>query len=258
MAVGNKKMTNHVIGFKEEIEKASKGNANDFFNWFDESGGDIDTNFIKGQCEFTLYILMPILKLLKNPKNKTALEIGYGGGRLLAAASYFFGKVIGIDIHNNMSTVKDELRQRNITNYELLQNDGKTIPTEDSSIDLVYSFIVLQHVEKINIFESYLEESYRVLKKGGLAVLFFGRLYQKSSNTESKILYKVDRFLEKIHTKGFSEVLAKINCTNLKISLNFAKKKAKETGFSILGEGVSKKLPNLTRYGGQHFLVLRK
>lgn len=258
MAVGNKKTTNHIMGFKEAIEKASKGDANDFFNWFDESGGDIDTNFIKGQCEFTLYILMPTLKLLKNPKNKTALEIGYGGGRLLAAASYFFRKVIGIDIHNKMSTVKDEFEKRDITNYELLQNDGQTIPVKNSSIDLVYSFIVLQHVEKIDIFESYLKESYRVLNKGGLAVLFFGRLYQISSNTESKILYKVDRFLEKIHPKGFNEVLAKINCTNLKISLNYAKKKAQETGFSMLSEGVSKKLPNMTKYGGQHFLILRK
>lgn len=258
MATGSKKTTDHISGFKEEINKASKGNSNAFFNWFDESGGDINTNFIKGQCEFILYILMPTLKLLKDPKNKTALEIGYGGGRLLAAATHFFKEVIGIDIHNNASRVEAELKRRNINNYKLLQNDGKSIPIEESSIDLVYSFIVLHHVEKIDIFNSYIEETYRVLKKGGLAVLFFGRLYQISSNTESKMLYRIDRFLEKIHSKGYAEILAKVNCTNLEVSLNFAKKKSKEVGFSILGEGVSKKLPNLTRYGGQNFLILRK
>ena len=143
MGTGNKKTTNHITGFKEEIDKASKGNLNTFFNWFDESGGDIDTNFIKGQCEFALYILMPLFKLLKNPKNKTALEIGYGGGRLLAAASNYFGKVIGIDIHNNIQIVKNEFKKRSITNYELLRNDGISIPIEGSSIDCVYSFIVL-------------------------------------------------------------------------------------------------------------------
>lgn len=258
MAIGDKKTTDHINGFKKEIDKASEGDLNRFFNWFDESDGDIDTNFIKGQCGFTLYILMPLLNIFKDFKNKTALEIGYGGGRLLAGATQYFKEVIGIDIHNNASIVEAELKRQNINNYKLLQNDGRSIPMEASSVDLVYSFIVLQHVEKIDIFHSYVEETHRVLKKGGLAVLFFGRLYQMSSNTESKILYKIDRFIEKFNSKGYAEIFAKVNYTNLKISLDYAKKQSKRVGFSILDEGVSRKLPHLIKYGGQHFLVLKK
>jgi ubiquinone/menaquinone biosynthesis C-methylase UbiE len=258
MGVGKKKRKNHILGFKEEIEKASKGNAQDFFNWFDESGGDIDTNYIKGQCEFILYILMPILNELKDSKNKTALEIGYGGGRLLAAASFIFAKVIGVDIHNNMAAVKEEFQKRSIKNYQLQQNDGKTIPIKNSSVDLVYSFIVLQHVENIEILQSYLKETYRVLNNDGLAVLYFGRLYRISHETNSKVLYKIDQILEKIHPKGYSQVLAKVNYTNLKVSLGYAKELSRQAGFSIIDEGVCKKLPDLNEYSGQHYLVLKK
>ncbi|MBI5728358.1 MAG: SAM-dependent methyltransferase, partial [Candidatus Magasanikbacteria bacterium] len=40
-----------------------------------------------------------MISRLTDPKRQTALEIGCGGGRLLAAAAAVFGRVIGIDIH---------------------------------------------------------------------------------------------------------------------------------------------------------------
>jgi ubiquinone/menaquinone biosynthesis C-methylase UbiE len=252
------KEDNNLDGFRKEINIASKKDPSTFFNWFNESGGNIETNFIKGQCEFTFYILIPLMKLMEDLKSKTALEIGYGGGRLLAAASYHFKKVIGVDIHNKFKIIEAELKKRNIHNFKLLQNNGRDIPVEDSSVDLVFSFIVLQHVGKIEIFNNYLKETYRTLRKGGYAILFFGRLYSCSSNTGSKLLMAVDRFLERIHYKGFKEIPAKINYSNLLISMNYSKTKSREYGLSIIGEGVSRKLPDISRYGGQHFLILKK
>lgn len=258
MAIGAQKTTNHISGFKEEIRRVSKSGRDIFLNWFDESGGDRDTNYVKGHCEFVLYILMPTLYIVKDLKSKTALEIGYGGGRLLSAACYYFKEVIGVDIHENASVVKAELNRRDINNFKLLQNDGKSIPVKGASIDFVYSFIVLQHVEEIGIFNNYIKETYTVLRRGGVAVLFFGRLYQKSSNTGSKILFWTDKFLEKIHRKGYTQVLAEVNCTNLKVSLDYAKKKSRQEGFTILKEGVTRKLPDMIKYGGQYFLILKK
>ena len=84
MGQGTQKINNHISGFKEEVQKASQQEIGTFFNWFDESGGDIDTNFLKGQCEFSFYILMSLMEVLKDMKRKTCLEIGYVGGRLLA------------------------------------------------------------------------------------------------------------------------------------------------------------------------------
>lgn len=132
---------------------------------------------------------------------------------------------------------------------------------EEDSVDFVYSFIVLQHVEKMGVFENYLNETYRILKPNGIAVLYFGRKSILSLNRSSRILYFVDRFVEYfLLPKGFQELPAKINCTNLIVSLSYARSLARKTGFEVLSELVShKKVPDgITLYGGQNGLVMRK
>jgi len=221
-------------------------------------GGDLENSFLKGQCDFFVFILMPILQDLRDIKSKVALEIGYGGGRLLFPATRIFKKVIGIDIHDNGQTVERELKRRGANNFILIKNNGKNIPLDNKSVDFVYSFIVLQHVESINIFNSYLKETYRVLRKGGYAILFFGRLYSLSQGKSSKILYWLDGLLEKIDPREYREIRARVNCVNLKISLDYAKKQANKLGFSLIKTGISKKDPDLERYGGQYFILLKK
>ena len=259
MGVGSKKRREHIKGFIEEIDIVSQNDTNQFFNWFDESGGDIEKNFLKGRYEFSIYILMPLLKYINDLHKKKILEIGYGGGRLLLAASSCFSESIGIDIHKNSSIVEAEFLKRGVHNATFIQSDGSTLPLENEEIDVVYSFIVLQHVEKIEIFNAYIAETYRVLKRGGIAILFFGRLYQCSTNKRLKMFYSIDIVLEKLlGRKGYKEIVAQVNCTNLKVSLSYAKKKLIEHGFSVLEVGVSRKLPHIDVFGGQHYIIVKK
>ncbi len=247
-----------ITGFKREIDKASKKNQKVFFNWFNESGGDVDSNFLKGMCDFFTFILFPTMKFIKNPKEKTALEIGYGGGRLLAASAEVFNNVIGVDIHNNRSLVETELKKRNIKNFKLIQNDGQTIPLKSQTIDFIYSFIVLQHVEKIEILKQYVKESYRLLKPEGIAILYFGRLSQFSKNRKSRFIYWLDRFFDKLWIRGYREINRNVNETNLVVTLSCAKNIANKIGFTIIGSGVSREGGDIERYRGQHYLVLAK
>jgi len=250
----------HIAGFKEEISDVANRGKDAFFGWFDNAD-NTDMAFVRGQWDFMVHIGMPLSSHIVNPEDKTALEIGYGGGRILAAASKSFKKVIGIDIHNNGKLVKTELEQRGISNFELIKSDGSSIPVGDSKMDVVYSFIVLQHVEKFSIFKRYLEEAYRVLKPGGVSILYFGRKYFFSAGRNSKILYWVERVLEgAILCRGFKEFHADINCTNLIVSLRCAAGISKEIGFDVLGRCVSHKdVPNgISLYGGQHGIILQK
>jgi len=208
-----------------------------------------------------VHIGMPLSKYISNPQDKIALEIGHGGGRILLAACRSFKKAIGIDVHNKNKLVEAELKNRGASNFELFKTDGSTIPVEDSTVDIVYSFIVLQHVEKIDIFKRYLEETYRVLKSEGIAILYFGRRCSHSLNNNSYFYYLIDCLLERLLlSKGFKELPAKVNCKNLIISLRYAKKLAKRSGFLTLKKCVShKKVPDgISLYGGQHGLVLKK
>lgn len=258
MASGDKIVKNHIKGFENEISKVSESGSSSFFNWFDNSGGDVNTNFLKGHCEFTHFILRPLYRYLGEIKRMSALEIGYGGGRLLAAASTFFKEAVGVDVHSESEIVEKELHRRDIHNFKLIKSDGTGLPIEDNSVNVVYSFIVLQHVEKIEIFNKYLSEAYRILETGGFAVLFFGRLSSFSSKYNLNIVSIIDKIIESTHIKGYKEIPAKVNRTNLKVSQKYAIKKAEEVGFILMESGVSKKMPLLNKDGGQNFIVLRK
>lgn len=261
MATGEKIETRgHIIGFREEIDSAARRGKDAFFTWFD-SAQNTDVVFLRGQWDFMVHIGLPLSKYISNPEDKIALEIGHGGGRLLLAACRSFKKAIGIDVHNNNKLVEAELESRGVSNFELFKADGSTIPVEDSTVDIVYSFIVLQHVEKIDIFKRYLEETYRVLKPEGIAILYFGRKCFYSLNSNSYFNYLIDCFLERLLLgKGFEELPAKVNCKNLIISLRYAERLAKRCGFLTLKKCVShKKVPDgISLYGGQHSLILKK
>jgi len=261
MPIGNEiEKRGHITGFREEIAKASNISEDAFFTWFNESK-DKDTSFLRGHWDFAFHILRPSWRFITAPEDKTVLEIGYGGGRLLAAASRYFSFVVGVDIHENSQIVHDELVAAGITNFRLINTNGSSIPLESENIDFVYSFIVLQHVEKYEIFVSYLRETYRVLKPGGIAVLYFGRKTCFSPNRRSRLLVLADRVLEKILlTRGFRERPARVNEINLVIGKSHAKRLVKSIGFKILEEMVSrKKVPDgISKFGGQHGLVLAK
>lgn len=251
---------NHITGFKEEISKVKGGSIQKFFTWFNEAK-DIEETFIRGSWDFSFHIAYPASKYIKTPENLTALEIGHGGGRLAAAASRHFNKVYGVDIHNENKIVEKELEKRGCKNIELLQTNGSEIPLSNNSIDFVYTIIVLQHVEKIEIFENYISETFRVLKDNGVAVIYFGREARDSLNKPSKFLYLRDRILEYLRLKkGFIEIPSKVNEVNLKLTMMYAKKICRKYGFKIQEELVSRrKVPDGTLlYGGQHGLVIAK
>lgn len=250
----------HIVGFKEEISKVALSSDDNFFTWFNSSS-DKNASFVRGSWDFIIHIAMPSSRYLSTPEEKVALEIGHGGGRLLAAASRHFKNVIGVDVHEHNQKVEDELKTRGIDNFRLIKTDGKALPVESASVDLVYSFIVLQHVEKYDIFENYVREAFRVLRTNGIAILYFGRKCKFSQGRSSKFLYLVDRFTENmLLPRGFQELPARVNETNLLVSLSHAKSLARKTGFEVLSDLVShKKVPDgMNLFGGQNGLVLRK
>ena len=143
----------------------------EFHNFFDID--DTVTNALKhGFIDFSHRIFTSDFhSILGDPRDKTALEIGFGGGRLLNAASNYFGKVIGVDIHECFDRTTEILEREGCTNFELVHRDNiQTIP--DNSIDFVYSFIVFQHFSHWSEAEFYISQIERVLKVGGCGILY--------------------------------------------------------------------------------------
>lgn len=260
MAIGDKiEDRSHIIGFKEEIRSASS-DEDRFFTWFD-AAQDARTAFINGAWDFSYHIALAAIDHVRHPESLAALEIGVGGGRLLAAASRHFGRAVGVDIHDELHLTRQKLIELGCSNTEVLKSDGTSIPVDAESIDFVYSFIVFNHLEKRSIVVDYMEEIRRVLKPGGVAVIYFGRCAPASQNKSGAWRYWVDRLVELAYLpQGYKELPAKVNCTNLIFTLPHFKRLARGCGFQILRRLVSrKKVPNgVATYGMQHGLVLRR
>lgn len=249
----------HITGFKEEISKAA-GSRDGFFTWFN-TARDPDAAFVRGSWDFMFHVGLPAAPYLTAPEDKTILEIGHGGGRILQAACRCFKLGIGVDIHEENAIVEKELHARGLNNFMLYKSIDGSLIVENASVDLVYSFIVLPHVEKMEVFCTYLSETARVLKPGGLAVLYFGRYSQFSHNRQSAILYLVDRILENLLLyRGYREITARVNEYNLLVTLTRGKREAYARGLRTLRSLVSRKnVPDgVRRYGNQHGLLLKK
>jgi ubiquinone/menaquinone biosynthesis C-methylase UbiE len=250
----------HIVGFKEETRRAADVSMEAFLTWFDHAA-DVEETFIRGAWDFSVHVARPLAPYLRAPEHKSVLEIGHGAGRILAAAARHFSSAVGIDVHDRNDIVEHELATRGIKNVRLIQSDGLHVPLPDASIDVAYSFIVFQHLEKIAIFDGYIDETRRVLKPGGLAMIYFGRWCHWSLGTRSAWRYAADRVAERVLLRGgFRERPAPVNHTNLLVSLGYASRSARRAGFDVLRRVVSRRqVPDGTRlYGGQHGFVLRR
>lgn len=170
-------LAEHQQKYATAIRQARRRGAGPFQAWFNRQAAQTSSQaLLRGYWDFTLHILTPtVCRLLRAPEEQTALEIGYGGGRLLNAACSYFGTAIGIDIHDEQDAVAELLHRQHKTNFRLLPTAGDRIDVAAESIDFIYSFIVLQHLPAFAVFVAYLRECFRCLKTGGLAQLYFGK-----------------------------------------------------------------------------------
>lgn len=129
---------------------------------------------LSGKSDFENEIL-PRIKEYLLPSlfdNKfNGLEIGCGIGRLLEHASPFFSMLYGVDICKDLLDIAAN-RLSILSNITLVETDGLSLKgIADTSINLVYEYIVFQHIGSMQIIRNYIHEISRVLKPGGVAVL---------------------------------------------------------------------------------------
>lgn len=163
-----------------------------------------------------------LVTLFKKNKRMTILDDGCGKGELGSALSKL-GFTIGIDPASRRVP-----EWKNTVKTTFLSAAGEALPLRDESIDVIISQQVIEHVEDV---DQYLNEAYRVLKKGGILVISFPNkvfpieghsklpfitylpqsLFQKIMNAFAKRDYRVNRFTYKsifktIKSLGFGRI----------------------------------------------------
>jgi SAM-dependent methyltransferase len=95
------------------------------------------------------------------------LEIGCGVGRMTRRLAKIAGRVIATDVSAEMiAHARRNLSDRPDVDLRTVSGDG-SLPLGTASVDVVFSYIVLQHVPNKQAQERYLRESLRVLRQGG-------------------------------------------------------------------------------------------
>jgi SAM-dependent methyltransferase len=101
----------------------------------------------------------------------TALEFGVGELGFATFYKKYVQRMLALDVHDYSSFHPGA---------EFLLSDGKTIPLEDETVDLVMSHSVLEHVEDLR---QSMQEINRILKVGGYAFLTVSPLYYASTGS---------------------------------------------------------------------------
>lgn len=150
---------------------ASMDSMVDFLNWFDTTTSIPDC--LEKAARDWQYRFQASPHYRDIPKG-AAMEIGFGGGRLLLQAARDFSQVFGVDIHNAFHRSEEFLHSQGVKNFRLVhRNEIDSIPA--GSLDFVYSFIVFQHFDSLDEVHYYLDAIHRLLKKGGYAHIYFGK-----------------------------------------------------------------------------------
>jgi SAM-dependent methyltransferase len=127
---------------------------------------DIDKFFASGRIDVD-----NILQALHVKPNAawSVLDIGCGLGRLTRRLAELFGPTVGVDVSGKMVERAASLTPGPGVQFRQTSGvDLKDFP--DASFDLVFSFIVLQHLPRSRLVLNYIAEMARVLRSGGLAL----------------------------------------------------------------------------------------
>jgi SAM-dependent methyltransferase len=97
------------------------------------------------------------------------LDAGCGGGGTALSLGEEAGFAVGLDLDARFAGAGTRLaREKRVANCAFVQGDGEALPFRDGAFDLVFSHSVIEHVVSA---ESYLRESFRVLRRGGVLYL---------------------------------------------------------------------------------------
>lgn len=121
------------------------------------------------------------------------LDFGCGVGRNSKALRKRFEAGYGIDISEKMI----ELARSYVPEVKFMVNQKDSLEEfKDNSVDFVYSHIVLQHIPN-QLQKKYVEEFFRILKPGGLAVIQIPIEIINRQETRSPLIFRIKQRVKK-------------------------------------------------------------
>lgn len=133
----------------------------------------IVTNAAESEEQFAASGEQSVCDILKDiehrlPPRVTVLEIGCGIGRMLRPLARRFDSVYGVDVSPEMID-RARTRLADLGNVKVWLTNGTDLrPVKSASVDLAISYLVFQHIPETAAVETNIQDTFRVLKQGGL------------------------------------------------------------------------------------------
>lgn len=157
---------------KEKWDGLSRENARYYV--LSDQGEDISEEAFRkaGEDDFKKLVLDDLVLREKVQEGGVVLEIGCGIGRITEFFANHFKFVHAIDISKKMVEAGRK-RLEFLKNVELIETNGVDYPFSSETFDLIFSFIVFQHMPDKDVIEKNIIEVGRVLKGNGIAKIQF-------------------------------------------------------------------------------------
>ncbi|MFQ5875805.1 MAG: class I SAM-dependent methyltransferase [Dehalococcoidia bacterium] len=152
---------------------------------------DLPTFFESGEQDY-VSLVQPVLSSLKfDPTERKALELGCGVGRMTRSFARRFDHVYAVDVSPEMISRARSLNQRlpNVAWHVVNGADLNDFP--DGTVDLVFSYLVFQHVPEREIVMSNIGEVLRVLKEGGVYLFQFNSSSAPTMNWKGRLVWGI-------------------------------------------------------------------
>jgi ubiquinone/menaquinone biosynthesis C-methylase UbiE len=103
----------------------------------------------------------------ENGEGKTLVDLGCGWGRWCLAAAGAGFQPVGVDVHLDALQAATRVSKQSGKNNRYLCADIEKLPFRSNTMDMVFSYSVLQHLDRAKV-ERILSEAARILKPGGV------------------------------------------------------------------------------------------
>ena len=149
---------------------------------------DEGTFFASGETDYQRLVEPFLANLGVLSAGSSMAELGCGAGRMTRAFARRFGSVTAIDISEEMqSRAKNYLKE--FSNVRWVLTEGVALRgVETSSMDFVFSYLVLQHYPSAQIVAGSIREMTRILRPGGAFLFQFNGSHAANMNWRGRVV----------------------------------------------------------------------
>lgn len=170
-------------------ERARKNAFHYIASWRKE--WDLDSFLASGEEDFNRLVASALARCGLPVTGKSMLELGCGVGRMTHSFARRFACVYAFDISPEMLARAGQIHAQQKNIHWMLSNGSDLSDIDADSVDLVFSYLVLQHLPDESLVFQSIREMLRVLRPGGTILFQFNGGFAPTMNLRGRLAWGI-------------------------------------------------------------------